>query len=47
MGMHVIYYDTATKLPLGNARQIRDLSELLGESNIVTVHVPSDPPHVT
>ena len=42
MGMHVIYYDTATKLPLGNARQIRDLSELLGESNIVTVHVPSD-----
>ena len=42
MGMHVIYYDTGTKLPLGNARQIRDLSELLGESNIVTVHVPSD-----
>ncbi len=42
LGMHVIYYDTATKLPHGNARQIRDLAELLAQSNIVTVHVPSD-----
>jgi len=42
MGMHVIYYDTATKLPHGNAKQIRDLHELLEQSNIVTVHVPSD-----
>lgn len=42
LGMHVIYYDTATKLPHGNARQIRDLTELLAESNIITVHVPSD-----
>ena len=42
MGMHVVYYDTATKLPHGNARQIRDLAELLEQSNIITVHVPSD-----
>ncbi len=42
MGMHVIYYDTATKLPHGNAKQIRDLAELLEHSDIVTVHVPSD-----
>lgn len=42
MGMHVIYYDIATKLPHGNARQIRDLNELLSKSNIVTLHVPSD-----
>ena len=42
LGMHVIYYDTATKLPHGNARQMRDLTELLEQSNIVTVHVPSD-----
>ncbi len=42
MGMHVIYYDIATKLPLGNVKQIRDLKELLKESNIVTLHVPSD-----
>lgn len=42
MGLHVIYYDIATKLPLGNARSIRDLKELLKQSNIVTLHVPSD-----
>ena len=43
LGMHVIYYDVATKLPHGNAKQIRELSELLAESDIVTLHVPSDP----
>ncbi len=42
MGMHVIYYDIATKLPLGNAKQIRELKELLKRSDIVTLHVPSD-----
>jgi D-3-phosphoglycerate dehydrogenase len=42
MGMHVVYYDVATKLPHGNAKQIRDLNELLRKSNIVTLHVPSD-----
>jgi D-3-phosphoglycerate dehydrogenase len=43
MGMQVIYYDVATKLPHGNAKQVRDLRELLKVSNIVTLHVPSDP----
>ena len=43
MGMHVIYYDIATKLPHGNAKQVRDLKELLKTSDIVTLHVPSDP----
>jgi D-3-phosphoglycerate dehydrogenase len=42
MGMQVIYYDIATKLPHGNAKQIRDLKEMLKQSNIVTLHVPSD-----
>jgi D-3-phosphoglycerate dehydrogenase len=42
MGMQVVYYDTATKLPHGNAKQIRDLRELLSVSDIVTLHVPSD-----
>ena len=42
MGMHVIYHDIATKLPLGNAKQIRELKELLKQSDIVTLHVPSD-----
>lgn len=42
MGMHVVYYDTAIKLPLGNAKQVRELNELLEQSDIVTLHVPSD-----
>jgi len=42
MGMQVVYYDIATKLPHGNAKQVRDLKELLRQSNIVTLHVPSD-----
>ena len=42
MGLHVIYFDAATKLPLGNAKPIRELKELLKQSNIVTLHVPSD-----
>ncbi|HEY0320537.1 MAG TPA: phosphoglycerate dehydrogenase [Pyrinomonadaceae bacterium] len=42
MGMNVIYYDIAPRLPHGNARQVSDLRELLEKSNIVTLHVPSD-----
>ncbi|HEX8638845.1 MAG TPA: phosphoglycerate dehydrogenase [Pyrinomonadaceae bacterium] len=42
LGMNVVYYDVLTKLPHGNAKQIRDLNELLNQSNIVTLHVPSD-----
>jgi len=42
-GMNVVYYDVITKLPHGNAKQVRTLSELLGMSDIVTLHVPSDP----
>jgi D-3-phosphoglycerate dehydrogenase len=42
LGMNVIYYDVVTKLPHGNARQERSLQELLKQSNIVTLHVPSD-----
>jgi D-3-phosphoglycerate dehydrogenase len=42
LGMNVVYYDVLTKLPHGNAKQIRDLKELLKQSNIVTLHVPSD-----
>ena len=42
LGMHVVYYDTSTKLPHGNARQVRELRDLLKQSDIVTLHVPSD-----
>lgn len=43
LGMQVIYYDIATKLPHGNARQVNSLKELLKRSHIVTLHVPSGP----
>src|SRR4030095_6485370 len=42
MGMQVIYYDVSTKMPTGNAKQVRDVRDLLKGSNIVTLHVPSD-----
>jgi D-3-phosphoglycerate dehydrogenase len=42
MGMNVIYYDVESKLPHGNARQVRSLRELLKQANIVTLHVPSE-----
>jgi D-3-phosphoglycerate dehydrogenase len=40
LGMKVIYYDVVTKLPLGNALQIKHLKDLLSQSEIVTLHVP-------
>jgi len=42
LGMHVVYYDIATKLPHGNARQVQELRELLSQSDIISLHVPSD-----
>lgn len=40
LGMKVIYYDVVTKLPLGNAQQVKHLKDLLQQSDIVTLHVP-------
>jgi D-3-phosphoglycerate dehydrogenase len=40
LGMKVIYYDVVTKLPLGNAQQVRSLKDLLAQSDVVTLHVP-------
>jgi len=40
LGMQVVFFDVVTKLPLGNARQIGKLHELLGQSDVVTLHVP-------
>jgi len=40
LGMQVIFYDVVTKLPLGNARQVRSLPELLAQCDIVSLHVP-------
>jgi len=41
LGMQVVYYDIATKLPHGNAKQVRDLKELVANSHIVTLHIPA------
>ena len=41
MGMRVIYYDIFAVLPLGNARPCRTLDELLGQSDVVSLHVPA------
>ena len=40
LGMQVAFYDVVSKLPLGNARQVHRLSDLLAESDIVSLHVP-------
>jgi D-3-phosphoglycerate dehydrogenase len=40
LGMKVIFHDVETKLPLGNAEDRKTLKELLGQSDIVTLHVP-------
>jgi D-3-phosphoglycerate dehydrogenase len=39
LGLKVIFFDTADKLALGNARRCETLPELLGEADIVTLHV--------
>ncbi len=43
LGMQVIYFDTVTKLPLGNARQIGSMDELLAQADVVSLHVPEIP----
>jgi D-3-phosphoglycerate dehydrogenase len=40
LGMKVIFYDTVTKLPLGNAVAKKTLKDVLAQADIVTLHVP-------
>lgn len=40
LGMKVIFFDTETKLPLGNAEGRKTLKELVGKADIVSLHVP-------
>ncbi|MGE0434495.1 MAG: phosphoglycerate dehydrogenase [Planctomycetota bacterium] len=40
LGMRVIYHDIIPVLPLGNARSLSGLDELLHEADVVTLHVP-------
>ena len=43
LGMNVLFYDVVKKLPLGNARQVPTLKELLSSSDFTTLHVPAAP----
>lgn len=43
LGMHVYFYDVVAKLPIGNAKQVDSLPELLGMVDVVTLHVPETP----
>jgi len=43
MGMRVIFYDTITKLPLGNAVAKKTLKEVVSQADIITLHVPETP----
>jgi D-3-phosphoglycerate dehydrogenase len=40
VGMRVLFHDVEAKLPLGNARAVTTLADLLAQSDVVTLHVP-------
>jgi len=40
LGMRVIFYDIATRLPLGNAESRRNLKEVVSKADVITLHVP-------
>lgn len=42
LGMKVLFYDAETKLPLGNAVAAKSMKELVGSSDIVSLHVPDN-----
>lgn len=41
--MSVIYYDVVPIMPLGSAKQIENLSDMLGKADFVTLHIPELP----
>lgn len=43
LGMDVYFYDIENKLPLGNAKQVRSLEELLNSCDVISLHVPELP----
>ena len=40
LGMRVVFHDTHDVLPLGNARPVPELGDVLREADVVTLHVP-------
>lgn len=43
LGMQVVFFDVITRLPLGNARQVAHLHDLLAKADVVSLHVPETP----
>ena len=43
LGMKVVFYDEETKLPMGNAEYINSIKELMGISDVITLHMPETP----
>lgn len=43
MGVSVIYHDVLPLMPLGMARQVQSLQDLLNQADFVTLHVPELP----
>ncbi len=41
LGMNVLYHDIEHKLPMGNARPVASLDELLGQVDVLSLHVPA------
>lgn len=42
-GMRVLFFDVVNIMPLGSARQVETLDDLLTESDFITLHVPELP----
>jgi D-3-phosphoglycerate dehydrogenase / 2-oxoglutarate reductase len=43
VGMRVLYFDVAARLPMGNNRSVPSLAALLAEADFVSLHVPETP----
>jgi len=39
MGMNVIYYDLAEKLPLGNSKPLKSMNDVLTHADVISIHV--------
>ena len=39
LGMRVVFFDTADRLPMGNARSVNSIGELLVVADVVSIHV--------
>lgn len=42
LGMHVVFYDVAPKLPLGNAVALESLEQAARAADFLSLHVPAD-----